>query len=168
MSYYNSYPIPDPLTWSDTNNIYGIPLGYEIRYTHATYGPWRLRFALTKDAVTYAAGQVLSPGTTYGWVTNDVSGGSSAVLRFAGIALKAYATAEYCFVLVEGYYPTVKTNGDDDIAQGDELIMVATDGVCDSVAAATTTGSQLYIGTAAAADVDADNTVAANVKSPIW
>lgn len=165
---YDTLPIPDPLTWNHTTNDYGIPLGTAADYRHATYGDWKLRWVFFKDAVTYAAGQVLSPGTTYGWVTNDVSGGSSLVLRFAGVALMVYATATYGWILTKGYYPTVLTNGDDDIAAGDELIMVATDGVCDSVTSGTTTGSQLYIGTANAADVDSANTVAANVASPVW
>ncbi len=165
---YSSCPIPDPLTWNSTTNDYGIPIGREFTYQHATYGEWRLRFVLFKDAVTYAAGQVVSFGTTYGWVTNDVDGASFLVLRCAGVVLQAVATASYGFVLTNGYYPTVLTNGDDDIAAGDELIMVATDGVCDSVTSGTTTGSQLYIGMAAAADVDANNTVAAYVATPVW
>src|SRR5690348_13116821 len=125
---YDTCPIPDPLTWYSLTNDYQIPLGTKLFYRHATYGDWELRFVLLKDAVAYAAGQVVSPGTTYGWVTNDVSGGSSLVLRCAGVILQPIpVTAAYCCVLTKGRYPTVKTNGDDDIAAGDTIIMVATD-----------------------------------------
>lgn len=163
--------IGDPTTQFDTNPQY--QLGTEGRYLYQTGGGstaywWAMRYVLFKDAVTYAAGQVVSPGTTFGWVTNDVSGGSSLVLRCAGVVVGVAETGKYGWVLTEGYWPTVKTNGDDDIAAGDTIIMVATDGVVDSVAAATTTGTLLYVGTAQAADVDADNTVAVIVKSPIW
>lgn len=140
---------------------------------------YRYRYVQFLDAVTYVVGQVtsLASATTYK-VTNDVSGGSSVVLRFTGVlpnkntAGSTITTVptqnQYGWLLVEGFHSAIKDNGDDDIAAGDTLIMVATDGVVDSVAAGTTTGTLLYVGTAAAADSDSANTVAGFVKSPIW
>lgn len=151
------------------------PLGTEA---WDKYGA-RYRYVQFLDAVTYVKGHVtsLASATTYK-VTNDVSGGSSVVLRFTGVlpyyksdgTTTADVPAQNAFgwLMVEGFHPFIKTNGDDDIAAGDELIMVATDGVVDSVTSGTTTGSQLYVGTASAVDVDADNTVPGFVCSPIW
>ena len=130
--------------------------GQLFAYYHATHGWWILRYVQLKDAVTYAAGQVLTLAATGRTaVTNDVAGGSSLGLIFGGIALMVYTQNYYGFVLVDGYYPTIKDNGDDDIAAGDGLIVANSDGVCDSGTSATT-----HFGNASAADVDADNTVA--------
>lgn len=131
------------------------------------------------DAVTYVVGHVCAVAAATGYsVSNDVSGGSSIGLRFAGAipnvdergnAVTAVpAQNDYGYLQTRGYHSAIKTNGDDDIAAGDTLIMVATDGVVDSVAAATTTGTLLKVGIARAADVDAANTVAADIISMVW
>lgn len=128
------------------------------------------------DAVTYTTGMVTSRAAATGFsVTNDVSGGSSVGLRFAGAVVNkdqygntvtaVPAQNDYGWLLTRGYHSAIRTNGDDDIAQDDTLIMVATDGVVDSVAKATTTGTLLKVGYAADVDVDASNTVAAYVRS---
>lgn len=120
------------------------------------------RYVQFKDAVTYAAGQVVcwKVGTGLTSVTNDVSGAVGVIP--AGICLRAMTENYYGFILVRGFYATIKTSGADDIAIGESLIAHATtDGTCDGVAAnATTTAS---FGIALAADVDADNTVAGTV-----
>ncbi len=134
-------------------------------YTAAAQGPlgqtvWseRRRFMYVQflDAVTYVVGHVCTPAsaTTYK-VTNDVAGGSSLGLRFAGcipnagvngVAVTAVpAQNDYGYVQLEGIHSAVFNDGTD-YAAGDSAIMVATDGATVSVAAATTTGTLLYVG----------------------
>ena len=103
------------------------------------------------------------------FVEHDLDG--AVGLRFAGAipnkdlrgnAVTAVpAQNDYGWVQTDGYHSAIKTNGDDDIAQDDTLIMVATDGVVDSIAKATTTGTLLLVGYAADVDADATNTVPA-------
>lgn len=130
------------------------------------------------DAVTYVLGHVTAPASATDFkVSNDVAGGSSINLRFAGAITNVDANGnavtavpaqnDFGWLMTAGFHSAIKTNGDDDIAAGDTLIMVATDGVCDSIAAATTTGTLLEIGEAMAADVDAANTVAGWIFSKI-
>lgn len=152
--------IPDPTTYNSATPDF--TLGEEFTYRAAANQMWKLRYVQFKDAVTYAAGQVLTwANATATAVTNDRSGGSSVGNQCAGIALCAVTENYYGFVLTEGYYSAVVTNGDDDIAAGDALIVATgTDGACDSSASA----SNLKIGQALAADVDGSNTVAAWIK----
>lgn len=129
-------------------------------YNDSTTGPRILRYTQFKDAVTYADGQVLTlAATDKSAVTNDVSGGSSLGALPGGIALGAVTQNYYGAALVWGYHATIKTNGDDDIAAGNNLIVGAADGVCDSG-----TGTVGLFGQATAADVDANNTVAGFVN----
>lgn len=133
------------------------------RYYHPTYGWWVVRYVKHLDAVTYAAGQVVQfVATDRSTVTNDVSGGSTPI-GAAGIALNVVTQNYWSYILAQGYYPTVKTNGDDDIAAKDQIIVGAADGACDS--ATTMTGN--HLGFARAADVDADNTVAAEIDCSV-
>lgn len=168
---------------ADTNAT--LPIGqYETNPscpvgTRVEVGSKRWIYVQFLDAVTYVLGHVCGPAsaTTYS-VSNDVAGGSQLFLRFAGAIpnVNASGTAvtavptqnQYGWLQTHGYHSAIKTNGDDDISQGDTLIMVATDGVVDSVAKATTTGTLLQVGYAAAADVDADNTVAAWLTGGMW
>lgn len=93
-------------------------------------------------------------------VTMDVS--DTAINHVAGIFVSAPDDGEYCFIQKTGYYATVKTNGDDDIAAGAALIGGG-DGTCNSVAAGTAPTNKV-LGWAVAADVDADDTVAARLE----
>lgn len=123
----------------------------------------RYKYTEFADSATYAAGQVLTWADATGTkMTNDRSGGSSVSNRFAGLCMGVpTSTLKYGWAQVSGFYATIVTNGDDDIAAGDSLIVATgTDGACDSVAAATTTVHTLALGHAVAADVDAANTVA--------
>ena len=134
-------------------------------YTAAANGPlgqtvWseRRRFMYVQflDAVTYIVGHVCGPAsaTTYK-VTNDVSNGSALGLRFAGaipnagingVAVTAVpAQNDYGYVQLEGIHSAIKNDGTD-YAVGDTCIMIATDGTTQPVAAATTTGTLLYVG----------------------
>lgn len=81
-----------------------------------------------------------------------------------GVGIGAITASYYGWIQVAGYHPAVLTNGDDDIADGDNIILDATsDGVVDSVAAGTAPTDSL-LGIAVAADVDADDTVAVMLK----
>lgn len=89
-------------------------------------------------------------------VTNDISDTKSNML--AGIQLSVVTDTYYAWYQTWGYYATIATNGDDDIAAGDTLIWDA-DNAVNSVAAATAPTYRI-VGSAVAADVDAANTVA--------
>lgn len=138
------------------------PLG-TVTYDENGYEYMYVKFL---DAVTYAAGQVLTwASATAFHVTNDRSGGSSISNRPAGICLAVATQNSFGWILRRGRYSAVVTNGDDDIAVGDALIVATgTDGACDSAAAATTTVHTLSFGHALAVDVDAANTVNADVN----
>lgn len=156
-------PIPNlngPLDQIDSSDLYGV--GYVAEVQVPGVGTKTYRYVKFLDAVTYAPGQVVTPGNTACTsVTNDVAGGSSTMaLTFAGVVIGTPTQNSWGWVQTGGYHAAVKTNGDDDIAQGDTVIMVATDGVVDSVAKATRTGTLSIVGIAADVDVDADNTVA--------
>lgn len=142
--------------------------GSRFTYNHPDYGPWELEYTKLEDAVTYVAGHVLSyADATRTAMTNDISASASEA-RCAGVGLMVYTQNYYGYVLKKGYYPAVVTNGDDDIAIGDTLIIhESTDGACDSVSGATNTGDLRFVGVALAADVDAANTVAAAVSVPM-
>lgn len=131
------------------------------------------------DAVTYTTGMVCGPASATAFsVTNDVSGGSAVGLRFCGAVpnvdekgntvTAVPAQNDYGWLQTDGYHSAIRTNGDDDIAQGDTLIMVATDGVVDSVGKATTTGTLLKVGIAADVDSDSANTVPAWLMRFMW
>lgn len=118
------------------------------------------------DAITYAAGQSLTwAAVARTKVTNDRSGGSSISLRPAGICLAVMTQNYFGYILRRGVYTTVVTNADDDIAQGDALIIDDNeDGQCDSVALATTTVHTNEFGFALDVDVDAADTVPASIN----
>lgn len=154
----------DPTTANDATAQ--ATVGALYKYMHPSYGEWVLRYTKFVDAVTYAAGQSCTEAAVNGAsVTNDRSGGSSlgTYAKGGGLALLAMTQNYYGYALVEGYYPTIKTSGADDIAVGESLILHgSTDGTCDGVAAGSTTTASF--GTASIVDVDADNTVAGYVN----
>lgn len=148
--------LPDALTRFTTAREYRLGQQYTDPSSDYLY-----QYGQFLDAVTYAAGQPLQrANATSSSVTNDISGGSAlTAARPMGICLGVPTQNQYGWFLRKGYYATVVTNGDDDIAAGDAIIYGASDGVVDSVAAATTTVHTRAIGYAPAADVDAANTV---------
>lgn len=100
-------------------------------------------------------------------VSNDVSDMTGCQNRPAGIAIGAGTISSYCFIQVRGDYATVRTNQDDDIAQGDTIIVdLDEDGQCDSVALGTAS-THIPLGIATAADIDANDTVAAYLCPPL-
>jgi hypothetical protein len=98
-------------------------------------------------------------------VTNDISDGVDGVgINFpAGVALGTVSASDHCYIQVDGP-GTVLTNGDDNIAAGDSLIVNA-DGVVDSIAGGTAS-TYTPLGIATAADSDSANTVALRVTAP--
>jgi hypothetical protein len=79
-----------------------------------------------------------------------------------GVGIGTITAGQYGWVQVRGYHSAVKTNGDDDIAEGDVLIHSGADGTVDSVTAGTAP-TYLPIGVAVAADDNDNNTVAAQL-----
>lgn len=85
-----------------------------------------------------------------------------------GIGVGAIAVSSYGWIQTWGPHTAVKTNGDDDIADGVTLICSAStgatyDGCCDSMAA-DTAATHIIIGNATAADSDTNDTVAAFLR----
>lgn len=159
---YAMWPGGDPTTTNLSSNtakndgFINANLGEVFKYNHPTYGAWLLRWVQAKDAVAYLAGhsvQWYDANKTQ--VTNDRSGGTGLSFGCAGVVLSVLTTAYFAPILIRGKYPTILTNGDDDIAAGDALIISSTDGLCDSG----TSTPGLFLGHAVVADVDADNTV---------
>lgn len=119
-----------------------------------------LRFVQVDSSSAAAAN-----GTPFMWkdttmtvVTTVVATGSRSWP--AGVGIGTITPGAYGWIQCKGYHSAVITNGDDDIAKGDTIIQSSTDGQVDSVAAGTATTYKPF-GVAAAADVDAANTVAA-------
>lgn len=156
---HNIHP---PFDLIDSSDVWGV--GNIAETQVAGVGKKRHRYVKFLDAVTYAPGQVVTPANAaMTSVTNDISGGSSTTaLTFAGVVIGTPTQNTWGWVQESGYHAAVVTNGDDDIAQGDTVIMGAADGVVDSVAKATRTGTLSIVGIAADVDVDAANTV------PVW
>lgn len=125
---------------------------------------------VTADVI--AAGEVLYRTATANVVTNDRSEAvSDNANHYCGVApsdLSANvpestsSTTYYMLMQVGGRHSAVVTNGDDDIAAGDQII-ASGDGTCNSEALGTDLKT-LVIGIAAAADVDASNTVAVDMR----
>lgn len=117
--------------------------------------------------VASAAGSLCYLTATNGTVTSD----ESDSLAPCGVFQSVIADGSYGWVQTKGLYATVKTSGDDDIVVGDALIETATDGAVSRINSTyiTTTAATLaqiqrvvkVVGYAVAADVDANNTVAA-------
>ena len=143
--------------------------------TDAGDEPGVLRFEL--DAVTsglkvyryvqlHADSAALANGTPVGFqdvyhrvVTTDFQAGVSDRNLPAGVGIGTLSVSKYGWIQCGGYHATVKTNGDDDIARGDNVILAGTDAVVDSVASGTAS-TYKPLGRCVTADINADNTVA--------
>lgn len=119
-----------------------------------------------------SAGEVLYRTATENVVTNDRSEAvSDNANHYCGVAPadlvsavpeSTSSTTYYMLMQVGGRHSAIVTNGDDDISAGDQII-ASGDGTCNSEATGTDIKA-LVIGTAAAADVDASNTVAVDMR----
>lgn len=144
-------------------------------------GERRFRYVQFLDAVTYTVGMVCYVASTDGTykVTNDAAGGSAAAVRFGGAipilgasggTLTGVPTANsYGYAQLDGPHSAIRTDGGDDIAAWDTLVMDGTvDGAVDSVAKATVTGDLSACGFASGVDVDAADTVPAFLRCLVW
>ncbi len=122
------------------------------------------------DVIT--AGDVLYRTATENVVTNDKSEGvADSADNYCGVAPSDLSstipeststTTYYMLMQVGGRHDAVLTNGDDDIAAVVQII-ASGDGTCDSAAAGTDIKPN-YMGISAAADVDATNKVAVDLR----
>ncbi len=127
--------------WSSTNSCF------------KTY-----RYVQAASDTTVANGTALAFVDAYGkQVTSDISDASQNQPAGAGIGV--ITPSYYGWIETGGYHSAVLTNGDDDIADGDTVILSSADGTCDSVAAGTAS-THRPLGIAVADDVNAANTVA--------
>jgi len=92
-------------------------------------------------------------------VTSDVSDTDKNLV--AGVLQAVLTDTYYGWIQTWGYYATVKTNGDDDIAAGDAIIGEG-DGTVNSTAQDTAPTNRV-VGWAVADDVNDNNTVAVNL-----
>ena len=123
----------------------------------STYGARAYRYVQAAADTTVANGTALAYSDAYKFVaTSDIS--DADVNQPLGVGVGAITAEYYGWVQVLGYHSAVKTNGDDDIADGASIILGA-DGVFDSVPSGTASSSK-RLGVAVAADIDAANTVA--------
>lgn len=117
------------------------------------------KYVLTASDTTVANGTALGFSDTLGH-TASLDCTDYDENQPLGVGIGVITAGQYGWVQTKGYHSAVLTNGDDDIADGDHVILDAsTDGVVDSVAAGTAPGDR-RIGVAVAADVDAGDTVA--------
>jgi hypothetical protein len=139
------------------------PLGaLRIEQDTTNGGFLRYRYVQVNADTTVANGTVLTYTDLYHTdVTSDISDtGQNAV---AGVGIGAITASYYGWIQTGGYHSAVRTNANDDIAKYDMLIADATvDGTCDSVAGGTAPTHRV-LGYAVAADVDASDTVAAQL-----
>lgn len=119
------------------------------------------KYVSVASDTTVANGTALTYTDVLGQVaSSDESDGDQN--QVCGVGIGAITASYYGWVQVSGYHSAVITNGDDDIADGDTLILSTTDGTVDSVASATAS-THSPVGIAVTADVDGSNTVAAQL-----
>ena len=144
----------DALTDSSTTAIYD--LGTIREEINSDVGLKKYRYVQAAADTTVANGTCLTFTDLYRrTASSDISDGD--VNQGCGVGIGAIAASSYGWVQCYGYHSAVITNGDDDIADGDSVILGA-DGVCDSVASGTAPTSK-PLGYAVDADVDGSNTV---------
>lgn len=127
-----------------------------------TYGLRAYRYVQAASDTTVANGTVLTYSDSYKFTaTSDVSDAASN--QIAGVGIGAITASYYGWVQCYGYHSAVITNADDDIADGDVIIVdTDEDGQCDSIASGASI-TQKILGIAVAADVDGSDTVAAQL-----
>ncbi len=120
------------------------------------------KYVVAASDTTVANGTALCHTDTVGHVaSSDISDGNQN--QPLGVGIGAITASYYGWVLVRGYHSAVATDGGDDFADGDSVILHASsDGVADRTASGTAAVCK-PLGYAVAADVDADNTVATMV-----
>jgi len=130
--------------------------------TDATVGLRAYRYIQAAADTTVADGTCLGYSDTSRFIASEDIGNSDFVInQVAGVGIGEIVAESYGWVQCYGYHAAVLTNGDDDITDGDTIIIDASnDGVCNSTASGTPPVST-PIGVAVADDVNDDDTVAA-------
>lgn len=119
---------------------------------HPTYGLRGYRYVQAAADTTVANGTCLAFSDKYKLVaTSDVSDADQN--QPAGVGIGAITAEYYGWIQFYGYHARVITNGDDDISDGDTLILSTTDGTCDSVPSGTASTFK-PLGVAVSDDVD--------------
>lgn len=138
------------------------PLGTERTEWNSTDACFKTyKYVQAASDTTVANGTALGYSDILGQVVSSDSSVPDAPLDcVAGVGIGAITASYYGWIQKKGYHSAVKTNGNDDIAAGVKLILCSTDGTVDSMAA-NTAATNTVVGVSVAADVDADNTVAA-------
>jgi hypothetical protein len=158
MAIGNGMPAVFKTAVTDSSTTPEEPLG-AIRFDldHATGACKMYKYVQAASDTTVAYGTPLAFSDLYGaTVTSDISDASQN--QPAGVGVGAIAASSYGWIQVHGHHDAIITNGDDDIADGDTIILSSADGQVDSVAAGTaSTHKPLAI--AVDADVDGSNTV---------
>jgi len=132
-------------------------LGLPIFTIDDDYGVKAYKYVLFGSNVT--AGAALAFTDLYSRTVSTTH--TNSLNRPAGVAIAAGTSGQYGVIQCYGYYATIATNGDDDIADDTTLILGGS-GTCDSVAAGTAS-TYRPLAIALAADVDASNTVAGHL-----
>lgn len=127
----------------------------------------KYKYVRTASDTTVANGTVLGHSDTLGHIASLDIDDFVESTQILGVGIGVITATYYGWVQVGGYHPTVLTNGDDDISNGDWIIYGAADGVCNSAAAGAESEYNAF-GYAVADDVNGDNTVAVMLTiSPI-
>jgi len=116
------------------------------------------KYVVAAADTTVADGTALCYTDLYGTTASlDISDG--AINQVCGVGVGVITASYYGWVQTWGYHDAVLTDGGDDIADGDSVILHASsNGVCNSTASGTAAVS-LPIGIAVDADIDGSNTV---------
>jgi len=171
--------------WDPTKVSESLPTGHTLGNVYVDgetgklYALWQIDPALVGDQFTNGQIAYLKASLV---VTNDISdaidGADDPIV--AGVAMGTLAestsggTTRYGLFLIHGRHTALKTNGDDDIAAGDILVIdTANDGGCNSLDPdAETTDPGRWgrggVGIALAADVDAADTVDAMISAGLF
>lgn len=136
-----------------------------LRVVHdETYGMLVYRYVkIASTSAAVANGTFVFQDDAYGRQGTTVVADATSRNLPLGVGIGTITAGNYGWLQVAGYHSAVKTNGDDDIAAGDTIIASASNGVVDSVTAGTAS-TYVPVGIAVAADVDAANTVAVQLR----
>lgn len=127
-----------------------------------TNGTRTLQFVNVLAATTVANGTALMFSDLYRKTVTKVVASASRN-QPAGVGIGAITAGNRGWIQIAGYHSAVITNADDDITDGDSIIMSATDGKVDSTAAGTAP-THKTLGIAVADDDNAADTVAVQLN----
>ena len=177
MAYVDFFADPKFVTNTDVDNA-NLITALPLQLASADVGLGALRFQydpgtpggmrVLRYVKVHADSAAVANGTPLMWTDTLQTTVSTVVATGnrnfpAGVGIGTITAGNKGWIQCLGYHSAVITNGDDEIAKGDSVIYSATDGKVDSVAAGTASTYKI-VGIAAAADVDAANTVATYIN----